>query len=1266
MTIFACDTCSCDCPAPCAFTGADCFEISFSGFSSSVNPGYSCAACNTIDDHTIIAKRGTVQTLRARASAVRPGTASEGDEGAEFEVTLSRDAETDAYTVSSISIVDGGSGYLLGTKIVFEFGYVVISGGQELFMSGHGLVRCDRHPFAWITSIGRTQPQVEATLGCFEELSVSLTQGTDGNGRPIWSVDSVSVESGGVECEDGSEVSFSTPNGVQVSAASAVARTGRSQPSLGVALGGDPASASITLSESQDANGRSVWVVESVESLLAPGEPPKQGDPVTIVPFGDVVVISPAAAVVDSVDEFGAVTVAVTSPGAYYEDTGVVESVEVAGGGEYYRGGAITGVSLVKGGEIYNTDSGNACVFRGRICNSCPTEYGQEVAGLITFSSDSGSGLKATLQITFFSTISNGLLVSTATGIAPGDESIDFTSFSTQELCETAGAVTINAVPCDTEPQSPCAAMPRQVEVTISGLSNGAELYGLDVDDYPPQQAAANAECETATNAQCFIPVAPGFGGLSGSSSIGEDAVVVCDLVAESCSQYTYAGVTPPRWSYSTSTGEVACNSEPIAVEIAKAPCDIEVLAIRQETASTKNSLCPPDDTCPRGDEGVSDAILAVASTADGAITEIGVESPGSCYAWRVFNYLEPEAVADSPTPLGAGATFTISWEQYENSDGDDRWRVASILGEGGSGYIDNDAVTLELNEGTCGFGFSGYIITKRLEPEPSLELPSPGSGAELSYTLSEVAPPCYDQYSITGAVVISPGDNYKDGASVLVDSDGEADEEASLSLSVLRTEPTVTASVGDATLTVVLQESEDFSGKPVWAVGSVSVENGGAGGQSNGATVSFGVTADEIVIPPFATAQVDDDGVVVAVTVIVPGEFYNDTGPIDGVTVESGGYYCGPDAETPPTFTATLPGGDGGEISISSAVGRRLPCYKTWEFASVTVDEPGNGYKDREEITITLEEGAVTAPATLIIRVLRGEPVVTATLGNSTLSVSLVESVDAFGDPVWAVGSVTVVDGGSGIAASSMVAFSLSGGSINLAPTAYAEVDEDGSVTAVVVQFGGELVDDIGPIDSVEIQNAGQYWTTDSSVGCVVVGNGGEYYRAVQSGVESDAPEIRIFTPCGGGATATAVVDVDPESDTFGGIAEVIVDEGGEGYYPLGDAWFVTVVGLLVHMTENQPFGYPDPDAGGAGWLGNDFGHNAHEILTNRASVLCPSDLLSREYRMFYRSSGGAGGVQDANGEPCGKWFREPGAGGPAVVRRFGAQDIKCTLRPI
>ena len=1243
MTVFGCQPCGCDCPPACSFTNANCFEITFSGFASAVDPGYACTACNRINEHSFVLRRGVVPVLRARATAVRPS--GEGQD-AVFQVTLTQNGDDDFYTVTAITLISGGSNYLAGTYIQFEYG--IILGGS--FQGGYGFARCDRHPFAWITGIGRAQPTVVASLACGAAFSVSLNQTTDENDEIAWEVDSVTVTAAGTSCVDNSALTFTTPNGEELVAAEAVAITRREEPQFEISIDGTQVFGTIGLTEAD--GGWEVSGITSLSGSMAFAE----GDVIAFAAAPDTVITASPSATVDSVDEFGNATVSVISPGLAYRDTGELESVEVTEPGLYYRGGAIQSVALVEGGEIISSLAEEACFYRGDTCLSCPVDYGQNPSALLTFAT-SGSQITATLSVSFGGAPQ---LVGTVVGIDPDEESITFSIFSTEQICSEVGSVTVTAVSCDTEPTSPCEPMPQQISLTVLGLAAGGEAQGVATATYLEHELAANAECGTTGAASCFVPTTPEGGG--GSVSPGEDQTVILDLIQDTCDQYTYFGQGLGRWSHGTAENAVpVCSTETFQVEISKTPCSILVSASREELPSTENDLCPPSDTCPGGQAA---AVLAVGDTDDGAITSIVVESAGSCYAWRTFSYSEPEGVVSATSAIASGAEFSLVWEEDEDDPG--HWYVADItVADGGTGYIDEDALDLVLDEGSCGSGFAGYVITTRLEPEFTLDLPSPGSGAEISFELAEVAEECLLQYRVT-AFVIEPGDNYTDLAVVTVTGEGEQTP-ASLRLNVTRTIPEVTATVGTAELEVVLAEFDDNEDRPAWRVASVSVVSGGAGGIEDGALVTFSVNADETVVPPLATVGVDEAGVVTSVSISAAGEMYNNTGPIESVEVLDGGLYCGPDEDTPPVVTAVLPEGDDGEIGLQLAFGLRLPCTKYFEFSSVTVDEAGDGYKDRDEITVTPADGTINQPAVLRVRVTRQEPEVTATVGNATLAVTLDESTDEFGDAVFSVASVSVTDGGSGIAQDSVVSFVLDEGSVNLAPQATVDV-VDGVVTNVVVLFPGELVDDIGPIDSVEIEQAGRYWTTDGSVECVVVTGGGQYYKATPDGVEVTEPVISIFTACGSGATAEAVVDADPESETFGGIAEVTVTNGGEGYYPLGNAWIATVSSgaLLGHLTQ-QPS--PEFDSPGfyparmAGFSGTDLDFVNHESLTNRTSVLCPNDVLSREYRMFKRYQNGASGLVDADGDPCGKWIAV--GGGDVYVRRFGNEDITVTLAP-
>ena len=1309
MTIFGCSECSCECPSPCSLVDANCFIISFSGFESDGDPNYSCQPCDRLDSQTIVAQRADVRELVAQAFAVRPsGPGIEtpiGAEDAEFEVTLSRDEVTGAYSVSGIDVTNGGAAYIPGTTLRFEFGFLSPEDGS--FLITDVSIDCDRNPFSWITEFGRARPSVTASAACDDfsdgpALTVSLTQNNEDGDEPTWGVDSVSLVSA-ASCEDGTEVIFGAAPGVVVeSAASAVIRASRQSPTISASVGGALIYGVINFTVTQDAEGKDVYVVQGITSpyvdTFSGSALPSPGDEVVFTPSQFTTVVSQAVAVIEEVTPFGDLVITVTDGGGYFNPNGEIEAIEVTNPGAYYAPGAIKSVEVVRGGEIYKARDDGECRFVGSACTDCG--FGT-VTGSVEFGKDQSGQEIATLSI--IAQFPFGRIDATASGFEPNPTTLTFTEFSTQTLCPVPGSVTVTAGNCNATPQRYCNELPQQIEVKFSGFG----AAGILDDNWPSDQpalfgqveAAANELCDTESAATCFAVQTGGqFGVPPTAAGTGGDRTVIFDLAEEdrgSCGNGRYYSQVPGGWSWqSPDLYQCLLNG---FIDISANECRTAVAVERQGAVEYENDLCPSDDTCPDLEPGdLGNATASVSSATDGVIDSISVDSPGRCYAWNLFSYSEPEGEVSAITPLGSGATFEATFEEVTTASGKSEWRVAVVTGQGGSGYIDGDRVIFTPAEGSCGKDFSGEIITNRTEPDLTLNLPSPGSGGQISYTASEVSSLCSYQYGATSGAVAAAGTGYTDGsaAAVSISGEGEVVTDAVVSIVVERTEPSVTATVGDATLEVVLSETE-VNGKPEWSVSAVNVTDGGTGGVSNGSLVTFATDADIEQSAAFATADADENGVVTNINLFFGGSYYNNTGPISGVNIESPGYYCGPSESQAPSLTASLTGGSGGSISLSASLERFVPCETYWQITEVAVDSAGDGYRDRSEIAIDLtDDGVIDAMPSAIVRVARSEPTITATVGNATLSVSLVEFSNLDGDAVWYVGSVSVDAGGSGVEQGEAVAFSLASGTVVREPVAYANVDETGAVTSVVVIDIGEVVDDIGPIESVEITQNGRFWDTDTSVGCVNILNGGRYHKATRTGVYVATPTVEVFSNCGSGATAEAVVDADPDSETFGGITAINVTDGGEGYFPFGKAWqlaaYFDVGGFqLLHLNKRQPWDsvfssfYPslpvdyDPcdfDFLCRGFYGNDFGFTDFEPLQNRHTTECPSELLSREYR-FWAFLGVASGLRTAiDGDECGKYLTSL-QGGPDVgsgfytellVRRFGDSDIKITIAPV
>lgn len=148
----------------------------------------------------------------ARVSRVEPvvsASVSSGT-GASLAVSLTETVDDSwqvdgraVWQVTGVSVTSGGTGYQDGQSVAFTAG----SGSTKLASA-----------VATINT-GRTQPTLTASAssssGSGAELSVSLAQTADWNGKDVWSVSSVGVVAAGESYQPGDQVLISVTDGVQ-------------------------------------------------------------------------------------------------------------------------------------------------------------------------------------------------------------------------------------------------------------------------------------------------------------------------------------------------------------------------------------------------------------------------------------------------------------------------------------------------------------------------------------------------------------------------------------------------------------------------------------------------------------------------------------------------------------------------------------------------------------------------------------------------------------------------------------------------------------------------------------------------------------------------------------------------------------------------------------------------------------------------------------------------------------------------------------------
>lgn len=120
MVLLPCSSCCCK---PCGYSPYDCLTLTLSGFYGDPSaPG--CNECDHLDG-TYILKRGL------QAAAITASIIATGGSGAQVTATLSQDAETGKYTISSVTLVSGGSNYTPDARFNYTISNAALSPCQE-------------------------------------------------------------------------------------------------------------------------------------------------------------------------------------------------------------------------------------------------------------------------------------------------------------------------------------------------------------------------------------------------------------------------------------------------------------------------------------------------------------------------------------------------------------------------------------------------------------------------------------------------------------------------------------------------------------------------------------------------------------------------------------------------------------------------------------------------------------------------------------------------------------------------------------------------------------------------------------------------------------------------------------------------------------------------------------------------------------------------------------------------------------------------------
>lgn len=287
------------------------------------------------------------------------------------------------------------------------------------------------------------------------------------------------------------------------------------------------------------------------------------------------------------------------------------------------------------------------------------------------------------------------------------------------------------------------------------------------------------------------------------------------------------------------------------------------------------------------------------------------------------------------------------------------------------------------------------------------------------------------------------------------------------------------------------------------------------------------------------------------------------------------------------PTLSASVGGGAGASLSVSVTSLGGSP--ETWGVSKIGVTSGGSGYLDKAAVEVNLGNGdRVQTAAVATARTGRSQPTIVATVlsvtgagSGGSIGVTLTQTTDVDGRPIWRVGSLTILAAGTGYRQSDTIRLLCTNGIEVTGATAFvASVNTTtGAITGISLSTQGEFYVDTGAIQIVNVSEDGAYYkeVPDS----VTVNDGGRYFKedATKSPYVSGVTvTINQTAPsAGSGASITPNIDSNTSSGTFGQITSLSIANGGSNYlawdyvYPLtwGNTDFSKLPGYAGGQTQ-------------------------------------------------------------------------------------------------
>jgi hypothetical protein len=343
-----------------------------------------------------------------------------------------------------------------------------------------------------------------------------------------------------------------------------------------------------------------------------------------------------------------------------------------------------------------------------------------------------------------------------------------------------------------------------------------------------------------------------------------------------------------------------------------------------------------------------------------GPISSVQLTNAGMGYA--ILGRVPPTL---SVTGVGQGAVFTPTLEMVDSECGVPTWKIASVSVAGGSGYVDNEVLTVATAAGdTIAENASLSLSTKRAAPSVTASV-SGGIGAELLVTTTTSNS---QEWGVAAVSVVQGGSGYTDFSPVTFAA-APGDDVAASATAIARTnrqEPVVSAAVQGTGEGAALQVTlTKYGFEDSWYVSGITVIDGGSGYTDGDPVIA--TTDDQELWGMFAEAIVTN-GEITGVTIYDGGAYYREGGVIqsieifyggeyyrqvpESVTVNNGGKYFRSDPQAQAYVSLVevsvlqgFPGGDGSGAVITAVVDSEPSSSAFGRIASLQILSGGDGY---------------------------------------------------------------------------------------------------------------------------------------------------------------------------------------------------------------------------------------------------------------------------------------------------------------------------------